>query len=826
MMKHRFRYYSKNKRLTFRFTCILCSSLLVILFSLFMQNHFFETKKMHNEKLYGSWHGAEYNIKDSEISDLLDNRMISQTGFLYALGDVQFNNNFQGSIGYVDDTFLELSNIDFMKGDMPDEKDEIAIEKMKLDQMGLDYSLNQTISIQLVHDDEIISKEYRLCGILNNYSATWTSRGRLLSFFITKDPTIKPIEESVFFKVNDKYLESIEDLNQKMLHDLVINTNVEFVYDPLSSQNLPYTILFGCAIIYTLLLLIYTFRQWTNAHSRELQMLKAMGADTSSFLQDFTELMGKSLLVPAALFISSIIIFSIPLMQIFVTLIIYLLSLGIVFANCCFMVSRIPVNINSFTEDTTIIKKTIKVKYKKITPFRLMIRSFRFHWIQELLQIMICILMITTAYISLTHTIQNDSRLKQIGKMPDISISTIPETYYTIETENLIINANAYPIIDENKLNQYIQNNALTAFKTYYMDLRYYADWDSIDQSPMWNDKFSETLSFNRWIREDWNNVKRLFPDIYSSQDTSYYDFLSSHIDEGEWNQEDFDQGDTIYIYLPEYTGEYITKESIPDYSSDPNTFYDTDLIYQDQTLHVGDTITLQAKNQIPKTCKVGGIIRQYFDSSEVGIPNNLYQIFVSSSFYGEQQPVSNIDLYLPQDETSENLESHYSGLAAKDGYHFYNTAQEKRKEREIIQNDLVLFTVILIAIFCILTFTQVLFISHKRKELKYQYKVFYQLGISSSVFHQIQRIELLIKIPLILAVSFGLFTCLQYISYLPNKRLMDPFVSRFSEEYWSWPIFIIINICFILIIAICSFMIYRKQKKEKRIVYGTHHNT
>lgn len=46
MMKHRFRYYSKNRKLIIKFTYILGSSLLVILFSLFMQNHLFETKKM------------------------------------------------------------------------------------------------------------------------------------------------------------------------------------------------------------------------------------------------------------------------------------------------------------------------------------------------------------------------------------------------------------------------------------------------------------------------------------------------------------------------------------------------------------------------------------------------------------------------------------------------------------------------------------------------------------------------------------------------------------------------------------------------------------
>lgn len=249
MMKHRFRYYSKNRKLLFRFTCILSSSLLVILFSLFMQNHLFETKRIQNENLYGSWHGAVYYGTESKILDLLDNKMVSQTGSIYVLGDVQFNNVYQGSIGYVDDSFLELSNIDLMKGSMPSKNNEIAIEKMKLDQMGLDYTLNQTISIQLIHDDEIITREYQLSGIVENYSATWLSRGRLLSFFIVDDQSIEPVEKSVFFKVKDGYLESVYDLGQKMINGLVVNTNVEFTYNPLSSQNLPYTLLFGFEII-------------------------------------------------------------------------------------------------------------------------------------------------------------------------------------------------------------------------------------------------------------------------------------------------------------------------------------------------------------------------------------------------------------------------------------------------------------------------------------------------------------------------------------------------------------------------------------------------
>lgn len=817
MMKQRFRYYSKNRKLFFKVTCVLSSSLLVILFSLFMQNYLFETKRVQNEELYGSWHGAVYNGKESEISSLFDNRMVSQVGSIYVLGDVQFKNDYQGSIGYVDDSFLELSNIDFMKGSMPNEKNEIAIEKMKLDQMGLNYTLNQTISIQLIHNDEIISREYKLCGIINNYSATWLFQGRLLSFFVVEDEMMDPIEESAFFKVKDDYLESIDDLGQMMIQNLVVNTNVEFIYDPLSSQNLPYTLLFGFAIIYALLLLLYILRQWTRTHSREIQMLKAMGASTIFFLQDFIELMKRALIIPVVLSVVCAFLFSIPLLIFVLALMIYLFSLSVVLISCYITISKIPININSFTEDTTIIKRTFKVKYKTMTPFRFMIRSFRFHWKQEMLQVGICVLMMTTAYVSLTHTIQNSSHLKQIEKMSDISITTIPEQYYKIETEQAIQASNFFPDIPEEKLNQYIQSNAITSYRTFYYDTKYFAEWDNIDQSPVWNDKFTETsYSHAAMIKEDWNNITRLFPILYSSNDVQYYDFLSSHIDEGKWDRKAFEQGDTVYVYLPAYTGEYIEEKSVPYYSSDPQTFYDPNLVYQDQTLKVGDTLTLQAKDQEPKVCKVGGIIRQYFDANEIGVSNNLYQVFVSSGFYEGHQPISDIKLYLPQDETNENLESHFAGLAAKDGYFFYNSVQEKREKRETVQNDLILFLVLLMGILCILIFNQVLFISQKRKELRYQRKVFWRLGISTSVFQRIQKLEMGIKLFVILVLSFGLFVCIQYLSYMPEQRLMYPFATRFSEEYWSWNIFLIMNICFVIMSVLCSFLIYGRQKNGK----------
>ena len=45
MKHHKFAYYAKNRKLFIRFSVVLFSSLMLILFSLFMQIRVFETKK-------------------------------------------------------------------------------------------------------------------------------------------------------------------------------------------------------------------------------------------------------------------------------------------------------------------------------------------------------------------------------------------------------------------------------------------------------------------------------------------------------------------------------------------------------------------------------------------------------------------------------------------------------------------------------------------------------------------------------------------------------------------------------------------------------------
>ncbi len=126
MKHHKFAYYAKNRKLFIRFSVVLFSSLMLILFSLFMQIRVFETKKEHNEDLYGSWYASVYDVTKENENMLYDHQMLDTIGKMSVYGQVQYNDEYAGNIGIVDDSFYEISNISLKTGKLPSRPEEIA----------------------------------------------------------------------------------------------------------------------------------------------------------------------------------------------------------------------------------------------------------------------------------------------------------------------------------------------------------------------------------------------------------------------------------------------------------------------------------------------------------------------------------------------------------------------------------------------------------------------------------------------------------------------------------------------------------------------------
>lgn len=799
-MKRKFKYYSKNKKLSFSLSLILFVSLMIILFSIFMQIRIFEIKREQNQAVYGAWNAAVYDISETSESKIVSNQMIRSIGNMNIVGEVMEDTEYKGSIGYVDKDFLEMSNISMKAGHMPENKNEIAIEAYVLDLLGIDYELDQKVNLDIHMDDSVIHREYVLSGVINNYSSSWTTDGTLASFFIfpSEDAIIS---KNLFLIAKEGYIDSINEI--QIDDDIVMNAYVEFTYDPFSDQNIPFTLLGIFTVCYSILLIAYVFIHWANQHTKEIQILKSLGTDNKMLVKDFISLLFKSICLPLCVYLIICIVLSINIWVSLISLMVYLFSLSMIVLICYIYISSVSINVNSFSSQKTIIKKTIKVRYKKQTPFSLFVRSFRFHHKRELLRISISVVLLTLLYHSLTLQIHEQYQLNEIYTQPDIQIAGKNVTSFKCE----VVDDNGDRVIGyrtkqqdiSDQLDVLLSNQSIENYYSSNLNYDVAVTWPEIEQSFLWNKKGMENHLMH-FMNYDWQNQKCLFPNIYSTKQTEYLKFLKDNIDDGEFNEEAFLKGKEIYIYLPEYTTENLFDTQNTAYvSTDPNTFYDLNKVVQEDTIKIGTKLTLRTADGFQKEAKVGGIIRHVFEEYDPSLNNETpYTVFVSPTFFDSKGQVNQLYLYLDKNIQQEPTEAFYASICAKNDLSFFNNAQNKRIQQETIQNNMVLNSVILTIVIAIVLFTQYILFRQKNADVKDKIKIYHQLGIDKSILHKIKLYEILIESLIIISISFGLFVFIQNFDYLQAPSLMYPFSNRFSQEYWSWPLYFLVTLAFL----------------------------
>ena len=92
------------------------------------------------------------------------------------------------------------------------------------------------------------------------------------------------------------------------------------------------------------------FYNWTNQHTKEIQMLKSLGANSFMLCKDFLKLLSKALILPIMIFGICCILFSIYPITIVVSLSVYWIALILVSIICFLQIRKVPLNINSFSD--------------------------------------------------------------------------------------------------------------------------------------------------------------------------------------------------------------------------------------------------------------------------------------------------------------------------------------------------------------------------------------------------------------------------------------------------------------------------------------------
>ena len=126
--------------------------------------------------IYGRHNGCIYDVTEATASALKQHLAITEYGEMTICGEISL-----GSIGFVDENFIHMEEISFLEGSFPENKDEIAMETVLLDQLHLPYELGQVITLRVQQTDEATSEmfvteySWKLCGIMDSYSINWKS---------------------------------------------------------------------------------------------------------------------------------------------------------------------------------------------------------------------------------------------------------------------------------------------------------------------------------------------------------------------------------------------------------------------------------------------------------------------------------------------------------------------------------------------------------------------------------------------------------------------------------------------------------------------------
>jgi len=177
----------------------------------FQENYYIEN---------GEFHAYAYDVSSDLLDEIKMNKDIISTGISYTIGTVATNNQ-RLFVGLMDDEAIKLSRLSLIKGRLPENDDEIAMDEVYLAYFNSEASLGDSIKLDITvtynGKEKLISKSYRLVGIYKNKAFSSLLLKTYSIFEINKEHAIMPI-----------ILISSEELNRiKNDYDIQANTLIK-----------------------------------------------------------------------------------------------------------------------------------------------------------------------------------------------------------------------------------------------------------------------------------------------------------------------------------------------------------------------------------------------------------------------------------------------------------------------------------------------------------------------------------------------------------------------------------------------------------------------
>ena len=153
-------------------------------------------QKAVTKKTFGGWFIMENSSNGTQSEELKTHPYLAESGKAVntAVYSVSELSSTEIKIGYMDSMAAQLASLTLLKGAMPQNNDEIAVERHTLETLGYSEELGQTITVSYpdknnktsIFEKQLTVREYTLTGVLEDYAAYWDSGSYMPVMLVTQ----------------------------------------------------------------------------------------------------------------------------------------------------------------------------------------------------------------------------------------------------------------------------------------------------------------------------------------------------------------------------------------------------------------------------------------------------------------------------------------------------------------------------------------------------------------------------------------------------------------------------------------------------------------
>lgn len=153
-------------------------------------------QKAVTKKTFGGWFIMENSSNGTQSEELKTHPYLAGSGKAVntAVYSVSELSSTEIKIGYMDSMAAQLASLTLLKGAMPQNNDEIAVERHTLETLGYSEELGQTITVSYpdknnktsIYEKQLAVREYTLTGVLEDYAAYWDSGSYMPVMLVTQ----------------------------------------------------------------------------------------------------------------------------------------------------------------------------------------------------------------------------------------------------------------------------------------------------------------------------------------------------------------------------------------------------------------------------------------------------------------------------------------------------------------------------------------------------------------------------------------------------------------------------------------------------------------